>query len=384
MESQEFFDMNQAWNSETQPDEQQPSLISFTEEQLPQWDDSFLPSMFLEEQQPIPVPSSDQHFQHGDTIALPPTTYGEIENTSLYASAQSQSIPNYTDAFANLPPSNTLQDFSLVPYFGPETQTWTPEDGQPQWNLPTVHGSSNFHDLPQAISTQMFPSADQDAFGIQQAPMHLLQANVPPMMPTTDSWLFPSANEQNSVESYSTFPMASNLGVAMESIPLDSSLIGLPSQAAHSLPMASPNHMALRMLSPLPQDISSAVSNTTSSLSSQVISQSVTSTAYASIPSTSQNTSPAQSTDRSLKSQIRKRKSKTESPVSVPRRVSKKQNVIPQDMIHCMKFPLPANPELKRSSDGRKQRPCLICQMHKKQVCIYHVPLFVEGLNNGS
>jgi hypothetical protein len=128
-----------------------------------------------------------------------------------------------------------------------------------------------------------------------------------------------------------------------------------------------------------PPNISSTVADPYPSLSCPIILPRTTSIPLTPVRDISQNPSVAQFKDHSSMRGPNKGKRKNRSPEFGPQAVGKRRNCIPRDMISCIKFPLPANSRLKETSDDTKQRPCLICRMHKKRVYLGFIPLFVKS-----
>jgi len=327
--------------------------------------------------------SSEHQIQHWDNVVLPAAMSIEqhlADNTSLHHLDQPQSVIN-TDAFSEPFPTNALQDLNLDHSFSPETQTWTPDDGQQQWSLSAVNASSYCNNILQHTSTRICAHGEQYALDIQPASSQLLHTHYPPTLPIADPWFLPTESARNLIESSSTLPTASNFGVTIGNIPLDFSLLDLPGPAVNPLQIASPGFTVSSIITS-PPDISSTVSSNTYSLSSPIVSQSILFRPHTSIPDISQNAGPSQFTDRNSLPQLGNKKRKADVPVLRPQPVNKRKSIIPGDMIHCMKFPLLANSRPKQTSDKRKQRPCLICQMHKKQVFLYRILLFVKSITD--
>ena len=298
-------------------------------------------------ERPHPTTLSDQQLQQSNN-ALPPLTDGVGQNWEHNGDFDQSPL-----GFDNLdiPPefvsANNLQNVNPIDLSGHQPQTTAPDEYQ-QWDL--------------------------------QDPSQLFQASDPTALLDANSWPTPVGIEQHTDIGFSALAVETFFEPTAEIAPLDFSLLDLFAPTAHQSQNAYPNLVVQHPTASNPDNIPGLEITTPSqpiTITSRPGTQRLLLPKESVLLPTQSLSSPrllrcsrsgsSKAAQSGQMSQKGSRKRRNDSPTVGAQLIKMRKSGVPPQMIQCLKLGLPSNSGLQ--PHGKNKKPCLMCRMHKKQVC---------------
>ena len=332
-----------------------------------------------------PTTLSDQQLQQSNN-ALPPLTDGVGQNWEHNGDFE-QSLLGLDNL--DIPPefvsAGNLQNVNLIDLSGHQPQA-TALDEHQQLDLSVGNIPIDWDSLLQ--QTVMQNPANQDTMDIYAAdqpgslqdPSQPFRASDPTALLGSNSWPTPVGIEQHTDIGFSALAAETGFEPTAEIAPLDFSLLDSFAPTAHQSQSAYPNLVVQHPIASNPDNIPGPEFTTPSqpiTIPSRPRTQRLLLPKESDLLPT-QSPSPSQSlrcsgsgsskaAQSDQMSQKGSRKRRHDSPTVGAQPVKMQKSGVPSQMIQCLKLGLPSNSGLQ--PHGKNKKPCLMCRMHRKQVC---------------